>query len=94
MTGQTWRLHAIVKGRVQGVGFRAHTQWEAARLGLTGYVRNLRDGRVEVVAEGARDDLERLERFLQAGPPGARVAQVEVKWLSAEGGFSGFFVRF
>lgn len=94
MRGEGCRLEVLVRGMVQGVGFRAHTQWEAARLGLRGYVRNLRDGRVEVVAEGTREDLERLERFLRAGPPGARVAQVEARWLPAGGSFRDFGVRF
>ena len=88
-----WRLHAVVKGRVQGVGFRAHTQWEASRLGLMGYVRNLSDGQVEVIAEGAKEDLERLERFLESGPPGARVVRLDVKWLPATEDFKRFSVR-
>ena len=94
MTEEAWRLHAVVGGRVQGVGFRAHTQWQAAGLGLSGYVKNLRDGRVEVMAEGPREDLERLERFLRAGPPGASVAQVEIEWLPGEGVLRAFTVHF
>ena len=94
LTVEVCRLHAIVRGTVQGVGFRAHTQWEAARLGLSGYARNLRDGGVEVVAEGSREALERLERFLRVGPPGARVSRLEVKWAPAENGLQGFGIRF
>lgn len=89
-----WRLHALVRGRVQGVGFRAHTQWQAERLGLSGFVRNEREGGVEVVAEGGREDLESLERFLRAGPPGAKVAHLEAKWLPAEGGLGNFSIRY
>ncbi len=88
------RLHAVVHGRVQGVNFRYYTIQEASRLGLTGWVCNRRDGTVEVVAEGPRDRLERLERFLHQGPPSARVTQVESSWEPANGEFDTFRVRY
>ena len=66
----------LVSGRVQGVFFRASAREEAVRLGLTGYARNLRDGRVEVVACGSDEALAGLERWLQTGPPLAQVAGV------------------
>lgn len=66
-----------VTGRVQGVWFRASTQERAAGLGLDGWVRNLADGRVEVLASGTEGQLERLEAFLREGPPGARVDLLE-----------------
>lgn len=93
MTEQLSRLQAVVKGYVQGVGFRAHTQWQADALGLSGYARNLRGGEVEVVAEGTRENLEKLERYLRKGPPGARVSRLETTWLPAQGGFEGFTVH-
>lgn len=65
-----------VSGRVQGVFFRAGTQREAQRLGLSGWVRNTEDGGVELVACGAADALAELEQWLQHGPPHAQVAQV------------------
>lgn len=72
--------HAIrvyrVTGRVQGVGYRWWTRREAEALGLRGTVRNCEDGSVEVVASGAANDLERLRRILEEGPPGARVTAV------------------
>jgi acylphosphatase len=70
-----WRYR--VSGRVQGVFFRASTQNEARRLGLTGWVRNTRSGEVEVVACGAEDAVAALERWLWDGPPSARVEAVE-----------------
>jgi acylphosphatase len=86
-------LRAIVRGRVQGVGFRDFV-WRRARfLGLVGYVRNLPDGRsVEVVAEGQRDDLEQLLEFLRSGPPAARVEQVDVEWGEATDRFHRFVI--
>ena len=66
----------VVSGRVQGVFFRASTREQAMRLGLTGHVRNLEDGSVEVVACGEPSALAALERWLQHGPPSARVTGV------------------
>ena len=68
----------IISGRVQGVGFRYFAEAAAAREGVAGWVRNLPDGRVEVVAEGDADAIERFERALRHGPPGARVDRVDV----------------
>lgn len=94
MAEQKARLRAIVKGIVQGVGFRYFTIYQAQRLGgLTGYVRNLKDGSVEVVAEGDRDKLERLLAQLRRGPIGAFVEQVEVFWEQPKGEFTSFGVR-
>jgi len=86
-------LRAIVRGRVQGVGFRDFV-WRRARfLGLAGYVRNLPDGRsVEVVAEGPRQALEQLLEFLWEGPRAARVDQVDVEWGEASDRFRDFLV--
>lgn len=66
-----------VSGRVQGVFFRASTAREAARLGLRGHALNLPDGRVEVLAIGPAIAVDELQRWLQRGPPAARVAAVE-----------------
>ena len=65
-----------VSGHVQGVAFRAGTRAQALRLGLNGHARNLRDGRVEVIAQGDLAALDELERWLQCGPDGARVDAV------------------
>jgi acylphosphatase len=84
------RLHAVVHGRVQGVGFRANTRSTALNHRLTGWVRNKPDGTVEVVAEGNRPNLELLHRFLQTGPLAAHVDSVNVKWQRATGEFKHF----
>jgi acylphosphatase len=88
------RLHAIVRGRVQGVSFRYYTLNRARELGLAGYVRNLGDGSVEVVAEGARADLDQLLSFLRSGPRAAFVTDLETNWMQPTGGFSRFEVRY
>lgn len=87
------RLHAYIHGRVQGVGFRHFTMRTAGELGVTGWVRNLFDGRVEVVAEGKRSRLEELLGALRRGPTSASVVEVEEEWRQATGEFSGFNVR-
>ncbi len=74
------RLHTYISGRVQGVFFRDFASTEAALLGLTGWVKNLSDGRVEVLAEGEKEDLEKLLEILKKGPLGAKVKNVEAIW--------------
>ena len=77
------RLHAIVSGRVQGVNYRYSTLQRAQSLRLTGWVRNLPDGAVEVVAEGPQSALTQLLEFLHRGPPHAQVQSVQVGWQPA-----------
>jgi acylphosphatase len=84
------RFH--ISGYVQGVSFRAGTRAQALRLRISGHARNLRDGRVEVVAEGPPEAIAELEEWLQRGPIGARVDVVE-REESAEQGLSGFYTR-
>jgi acylphosphatase len=79
------RLRAVVRGRVQGVGFRASVQHEGGRLGLGGWVRNLSDGGVELEAEGDGHALEQLLAFLKRGPRSARVDSVITEWLAPAG---------
>ena len=88
------RLHAIVHGRVQGVSFRYYTQRRAGELGLTGYVRNLWDRTVEVVAEGPRPKVDELLAFLRVGPRSAFVTEVTMRWSAATGEFNRFEVRY
>lgn len=88
------RIHAFVSGRVQHVFFRANTKSIAQRLGLTGWVRNLSDGRVEVVAEGEEKNIDKLVDYLHKGPIIARVDEVDVKKGKYTGEFSGFEVRY
>jgi acylphosphatase len=82
-----------VSGRVQGVGYRYFTQDAALREGVTGYVRNLPDGRVEAHVEGELDAVTRVERAIRSGPAGARVENVETDVLTPSGAFKSFRVN-
>ena len=84
------RLHAVIHGDVQGVGFRWFVVEQARPLGLRGWVRNRPDGSVEVTAEGERADLERLLAAARRGPHSAHVTDVEVEWHQARGDLRGF----
>ena len=87
------QLHAYIKGRVQGVGFRYHARQSAQDQNLSGWVRNLWDGRVEVVAEGKQEDLNRFLRGLRQGPLSAEVEDVNYEFTDAQGDFKQFRVR-
>jgi acylphosphatase len=87
------RISMIISGRVQGVFFRYKTQQEALKLGLTGWVRNLDGGQVEVLAEGEKDKLEELVKWCKSGPRSAKVENLEVKWLPYEGEFKEFIIK-
>lgn len=87
-------LQATVHGRVQGVFFRSFVERWAEQLKLTGYVRNLPDGTVEVRVEGERQQLEKLAGYLQRGPPPARVSNVVTSWTEYTGNYVGFRVRY
>ncbi len=92
--GEGAALRAMVRGRVQGVFFRESTKRQAEQYGLTGYARNLADrATVEVVAEGDRENLEGLVKFLKVGPPAARVDSVETAWSSYTGNYVDFSIR-
>ena len=82
----------LISGRVQGVGFRYFAHSAAVRENLHGWVRTLPDGRVEAAAEGDAEALERFERALRHGPPGARVEQLEIEHTVPGGRNSGFAV--
>ena len=84
------RAHLVVTGRVQGVAFRQATVEEARRLGLAGWVRNLRDGSVEALAEGDRRAVEALVAWCRHGPRLARVQDVRVEWRDPLGDLAGF----
>ena len=86
------RIHAIVSGRVQGVSYRASTASEARRLGVTGWVRNLPDGRVELEAEGQEDKISSLIAWCENGPPSAKVSEVAVDEIPATGHDTAFSV--
>lgn len=86
------RLHAVVEGMVQGVGFRAFVAETADSLDLTGWVRNTFSGNVEVTAEGPRPQLEKLLEKLRAGPRMSYVENVTQEWSAATGEYGRFFV--
>jgi len=88
------RAHVFVSGKVQGVYFRATTREEARERGVTGWVRNLDDGRVEAVFEGDENDVEEMVEFCHDGSPAAEVEDVEVEWEGATGEFDGFGIRY
>lgn len=94
MPDEHYQLHAVVHGRVQGVNFRFYTLDAARRHSVTGWVRNLPDGTVEVTAEGTREQLDGLLKFLHQGPSGARVTGVDVEWRRATGQFKEFRVTY
>jgi acylphosphatase len=87
-------IKARVYGRVQGVGFRYSTVIQARKTGVSGYVRNMPDGTVEVVAEGAEDRLKKLVSWLKKGPPVARVDNVDVHYIPYNGYYNGFGIDY
>lgn len=88
------RLHALIEGYVQGVGFRYFVQDKASELGLSGWVRNLYNGNVEVLVEGDQHSLGKLLTLLHLGPRGSHVTSVTPVWQEATGEFRGFQVRY
>ncbi|MFM2420050.1 MAG: hypothetical protein RL385_4773 [Pseudomonadota bacterium] len=84
------RLHLIVRGRVQGVYYRASAQREAKRLGLTGWIKNRHDAGVECVVEGEEDQVKDFLVWAQHGPSTARVDKTETRWRSYTGEFADF----
>lgn len=90
MTNDSKRLHAIIHGRVQGVSFRYYTTLKARELGITGWVLNRSDGKVELIAEGTSEALEQLESWLHEGSPAANVTRVESTFGEATGEFADF----
>jgi acylphosphatase len=87
------RLHCFISGRVQGVSYRAYTQREALQLGLTGWVRNCPDGRVELVAEGEEAALQQLIAWCRQGPPAAIVAEIDTQWEADADAYRTFDIR-
>uniref|UniRef100_A0A7V3ZUP9 acylphosphatase n=1 Tax=candidate division WOR-3 bacterium TaxID=2052148 RepID=A0A7V3ZUP9_UNCW3 len=84
------RVHIFVSGKVQGVFYRDFTKRQAKRLNICGWVRNLLDGRVEVVAEGEEEDLKKFIEELKKGPPAARVIDIKIDWQEPTFEFDDF----
>ncbi|OGR90615.1 MAG: hypothetical protein A2992_00165 [Elusimicrobia bacterium RIFCSPLOWO2_01_FULL_59_12] len=93
MKTETAAAHVLIKGRVQGVGYRFFAQDAAEPFALKGWVRNLPGGDVECVVEGPRLAIERFLEELRKGPPVARVDAVQVDWRPAAGQLAGFTIR-
>ena len=86
------RIHLVIRGRVQGVYYRASAVREAKRLGLTGWVKNRPDNAVEVVAEGEEDQVKDVLAWAQHGPSTARVDKIDTRWRSYTGEFASFTI--
>ena len=86
-------LHCTVSGNVQGVNFRAGTQSYASSLGLNGWVRNIEDGKVEILAQGPDDKLEELKKYLLRGPAFSRVENVTSEVIEYDKAYKGFEIR-
>ncbi len=88
------RAHTVISGRVQGVFFRMETKQAAERFGVSGWVKNRREGTVEAVFEGDRDCVEDVLKWCRQGPPLSRVSDVDLQWETYTGEFSGFNVTY
>jgi len=88
------RAHLFIDGRVQGVFYRAFTRELAHSLGLVGWARNLRDGRVEALFEGEKGMIQKAIQACHIGPAGAKVTSIEIAWETYTGSEKGFNVRY
>lgn len=88
------RLHIFVSGIVQGVFFRQSTSRKAKELGVFGWVKNLKDGRVEIVCEGDEEDLKKMAKWCEKGPEGAYVQKLDLQWEAFRDEFNDFRVTY
>ena len=88
------RVHIIVRGKVQGVFFRASTHKAAEELNINGWVKNLDDGSVEIVAEGEKENLNKFIRWCNKGPEKAEVTEIKIKTLPSTGEFTHFYIEY
>jgi acylphosphatase len=87
-------VHAVIRGRVQGVFFRMETKRAAERFGVSGWVKNLKDGTVEAVFEGERERIDAILDWCKQGPPHAHVENLDLKWDEFRGEYQGFEITF
>lgn len=87
------QLRAIFHGYVQGIGFRYSTERISRQYGVTGYVRNLRDGTVEVTAEGEEKELQEFLQAIRDGPLGPHILEMETDWREATGQWRNFTIK-
>ncbi len=88
------RIHILVSGQVQGVYFRENTRKKAEELGISGWVRNMLDGRVEIMAEGDKDKLDKLMRWAEQGPAFAKVDGLRTAWPEYKGDLGEFQIKY
>ena len=88
------QAHLVISGMVQGVGYRYFTQRQARHLNLTGWVKNLYSGEVEILVEGERSRIEIFIKALRTGNPYATVRNIQLNWKSHTGKYSGFDIAF
>lgn len=88
------QVHIIVEGRVQGVNFRYYVLRKANELGINGYVRNLKDGDVEILAQGTRDSIDKLIEYVKSNPGSSFVTNLDVNWEEPKTYFSKFQIKF
>ncbi len=86
------KAHVYISGKVQGVFFRSYIQEQAEFVGVTGWARNLTDGRVEAVFEGSKGDIDKIIELCRCGPPLSRVDNVEIVWDDYTGEYQNFIV--
>lgn len=87
------RVRILISGKVVGVGFRLSTAFLARRLGIAGWVRNTKNEKVEILAEGPKEKLKKLVEWTHQGPPMARMERIEVKWSMAKLEFENFEIK-
>jgi acylphosphatase len=84
------RIHIFVSGKVQGVFFRENTRKKAAEFGLSGFVKNLQNGKVEAIFEGEKEKIEKIIQWIKKGPETARVENIEINWQDYQEEFEDF----
>ena len=86
-------VHVVISGRVQGVWFRANTKQKAEQLGVTGWVKNTADGKVEALFEGDKKHIQEMIDWCHQGPPLAQIDHVEITEQPVSNGFDGFSIK-
>jgi len=87
------RVHIFVSGKVQGVFFRENTRKKAAEFGLSGFIKNLQNGKVEAIFEGDKEQIEKIIQWIKKGPEMAQVEDIEIDWQNYQGEFRNFEIR-
>ena len=88
------RIHLLISGRVQGIFFRSQAKEKARELGLTGWICNLADGRVEAVIEGNKEKVEEITDWARSGPVLAKIEKIKMKEEEYQGEFKNFEIRY